>query len=33
LYVIVSTVDLGADHDERFLTTLANDNGGRYVRK
>jgi uncharacterized protein YegL len=31
--VMVSTVGLGADQDERFLTTLANDNGGRYVRK
>lgn len=31
--VMVSTVGLGADQDERFLTTLAAENGGRYVKK
>lgn len=32
-HVVVSTVGLGADQDERFLTALALQNGGRYVRK
>jgi uncharacterized protein YegL len=32
-HVVVSTVGLGADQDERFLTELATENGGRYVKK
>lgn len=32
-HVTISTVGLGADQDERFLTALAVENGGRYVRK
>lgn len=32
-HVAISTVGLGADQDERFLTALAVENGGRYVRK
>jgi uncharacterized protein YegL len=32
-HVVVSTVGLGGDQDERFLTQLATENGGRYVKK
>ena len=32
-HVVVSTVGLGADQDEKFLTALASENGGRYVKK
>jgi hypothetical protein len=32
-HLVISTVGLGADQDERFLTALANENGGQYVRK
>jgi uncharacterized protein YegL len=32
-HLVVSTVGLGADQDERFLTDLAAQNGGRYVKK
>jgi uncharacterized protein YegL len=32
-HIPISTVGLGSDQDERFLTALANENGGRYVRK
>ena len=32
-HVVVSTVGLGGDQDERFLTDLAAQNGGRYVKK
>ena len=32
-HVPVSTVGLGGDQDERFLTALATENGGHYVRK
>jgi uncharacterized protein YegL len=32
-HVVVSTVGLGGDQDERFLTALATENGGRYVKK
>ena len=32
-HVVVSTVGLGADQDERFLTDLATQNGGRFVKK
>jgi uncharacterized protein YegL len=32
-HIIVSTVGLGADQDERFLTDLAAQNGGHYVKK
>jgi uncharacterized protein YegL len=31
--VVISTVGLGADQDERFLSALAQENGGRYVKK
>ncbi|HEY0706091.1 MAG TPA: VWA domain-containing protein, partial [Polyangia bacterium] len=31
--VVVSTVGLGGDQDEDFLAALANQNGGRYVKK
>ncbi|HEY0711870.1 MAG TPA: VWA domain-containing protein [Polyangia bacterium] len=31
--VVVSTVGLGGDQDEAFLAALANQNGGRYVKK
>ncbi len=31
--VVVSTIGLGDDQDERFLRTLAAQNGGRYVKK
>jgi len=32
-HVVVSTVGLGADQDEKFLATLASQNGGQYVKK
>jgi len=32
-HVVISTVGLGADQDERFLTALAAENGGHYVKK
>jgi len=32
-HVVVSTVGLGGDQDERFLTALATENGGHYVKK
>jgi uncharacterized protein YegL len=32
-HIVVSTVGLGADQDERFLTELAAENGGHYVKK
>src|SRR6185436_9779039 len=32
-HVVVSTVGLGGDQDEKFLTQLAAENGGHYVKK
>jgi hypothetical protein len=31
--IVVSTVGLGGDQDEKFLAALAAENGGKYVKK